>query len=173
MQKVYTSGECTICMETFTSGIVLCCGHVFCPDCPKKLIEQLNLTCPICRKDINIPNNTPNESNHVPNNTLLSSLGYMEALRNLSVSNASNSGIPLVSNRWLSDYWQENNNIISSTTNSSSKSQGNLVITGGLGISSRNIGHSRAKSRERYRKVSRERKSPIRKRSKRRSKRRS
>ncbi|KAJ8022190.1 Polyadenylate-binding protein 1 [Holothuria leucospilota] len=48
--------SCSICFEEFKVPKMLPCGHTFCCQCVSKMVESLSfLQCPICRRDISLP----------------------------------------------------------------------------------------------------------------------
>ena len=46
-----TSGECSVCYETYDDALKTRCGHTFCEDCLSRWTLN-NVTCPMCRKII-------------------------------------------------------------------------------------------------------------------------
>jgi hypothetical protein len=46
-----TSGECSVCYETYDDALRTRCGHTFCEDCLSRWTLN-NVTCPMCRKII-------------------------------------------------------------------------------------------------------------------------
>ena len=44
--------ECFVCLGTYMDPRMLTCGHSFCWNCVKGLVETFNLFCPICRSPI-------------------------------------------------------------------------------------------------------------------------
>ena len=44
-----TSGECSVCYDTFENAVKTRCGHVFCRTC-LEIWTTNNVTCPMCRK---------------------------------------------------------------------------------------------------------------------------
>ena len=52
--------KCVICLDTYTDPKLLQCFHVYCRECLVKLViqdelDELSLTCPICRQDTPVP----------------------------------------------------------------------------------------------------------------------
>ena len=45
--------ECPICYELYDNGVQLVCDHGCCVQCFEKLITKNQLTCPLCRHNIN------------------------------------------------------------------------------------------------------------------------
>lgn len=45
------NAQCSICMDTIHTPVVLPCKHVFCDNCISSWLE-MNSTCPLCRKPI-------------------------------------------------------------------------------------------------------------------------
>jgi superfamily II DNA or RNA helicase len=49
------SDECQICLCAFDSPLQLNCGHVFCQECVKSVIELTRKRCPVCRVSLKVP----------------------------------------------------------------------------------------------------------------------
>ncbi len=43
--------DCPICLEKFSSPVATVCGHVFCFECLRSVLEQKKV-CPLCRSDV-------------------------------------------------------------------------------------------------------------------------
>ncbi|KAJ7636776.1 hypothetical protein FB45DRAFT_828940 [Roridomyces roridus] len=56
---------CSICYECFSSPVALPCGHVFCQECIRQVVDSANSSktkhsCPTCRSNFTIMNLDPN-----------------------------------------------------------------------------------------------------------------
>jgi len=74
--------ECSICYEKYSNEkipMLLLCGHTFCCDCMKIMMENYSVSCPLCKK-MTIISLGANHSDKFPNDLLLPNLTLIDAL---------------------------------------------------------------------------------------------
>lgn len=54
-QKFEDIVTCSICLSRFTSPVMLPCRHTFCRECILPMVQNNQLTCPICRNVHTVP----------------------------------------------------------------------------------------------------------------------
>ncbi len=55
LKKVEDDLNCLVCLDTYTDPKLLQCHHIFCRECLGRLVRDLSITCPTCRKVTPVP----------------------------------------------------------------------------------------------------------------------
>ncbi|KAI6214199.1 Tripartite motif-containing protein 65 isoform X4 [Aphelenchoides besseyi] len=66
--------ECGVCLHQYVDPELLPCGHSFCSNCLKLLVNNKMSKCPMCRESFDISVQFP--KNYALNSLLSSSIGY-------------------------------------------------------------------------------------------------